>query len=230
MSEGLPESRVSELYKRSVGATGAKDLKTDPRRTVRKQQNGSGDVKRIALALGLTMFSLALVPSAQAKEAITRLKVCGASQCRTIADLRTLEILMMEIGDESVAPPARAPFYTMRPAKAREWPSTWPHYVYVPSSNTVWVTMDNGERYWDRLAFGDSLLRKATRDLKPNPAPKQWSAARIASMRLEGESNGGSPFRWFAGAGLALIVVSFVAQRARRLRRHQPPATAQGHQ
>jgi len=185
---------------------------------------------RGAVALGLIMFGLTLAPGAQAKEAITRLQICGASHCATITGARTLEVLMTEIGDESITPPARAPFYTMRPAKTREWPSTWPHYVYVPSSNTVWVTMDNGERYWDRLAFGDSLLRKATRDLKPNPAPKQWSAARVASMRLEGESNRGSPWRWFAGAGLALIVVSLVAQRARRLRRHQPAATAQGRQ
>jgi hypothetical protein len=183
---------------------------------------------RVAVGLGLIVFGLTLAPGAQAKEAITGLQICGASQCATITDTRTLEVLMTEIGDESIAPPARAPFYTMRPAKSREWPSTWPHYVYVPSSNTVWVTMDNGERYWDRLAFGDSLLRKATRDLKPNPAPKQWSAARVASMQVEGESNRGSPWRWFAAAGLALIIVSLVAQRARRLRRHRPPATAPG--
>jgi hypothetical protein len=183
-------------------------------------------MKRIALALGLTMLGVALVPSAQAKEAITRLKVCGASQCRTIANLRTLEILMTEIGDESVAPPARGPFYTMRPEKTREWPSTWPHYVYVPSSNSVRVTMGNGDRYWDRVGLSADLLRRVTRNLDPNRTPKAWSTTEVP-LRVSGEPHRVPRWTWFAGAGLAVIVVSLIAQRARQLR-HEPPVTAPG--
>jgi hypothetical protein len=113
------------------------------------------------------VFGPALAPSAQAKDVITRLEVCGTSQCRTIADLTTLEIFMTEIGDESVAAPARAPFYTMRPEKTRDWLSTWPRYVYVPSSSSVRVTMGNGDRYWDRVGLSADLLERATRDLNP---------------------------------------------------------------
>jgi hypothetical protein len=185
---------------------------------------------RRALALGLIAFGLTLVPSAQAKEAITRLRICGASQCTTIAGLTKLEILMTDIGDESVAPPHRAPFYTMRPEKTREWPATWPHYVYVPSSNAVQVTMGNGDRYWDSIAFELSapLLREATRDLKPNPTPEAWSTAR-AAFQVEGKPDRISWWKWLAGGALAVIVVLLAVQRTRRLR-HEPRAPAPDHQ
>lgn len=176
-------------------------------------------MKRIALALLLTMFGLPLVPSAQAKEAITRLKVCGASHCTTIADLTTLEILMTEIGDESVAPPARARFYSMRPEKTGEWRTTWPHYLYVPSSNAVRVTMGNGDRYWDRVG---PLLKKVTRDLKPNPTPEAWSAADVAALPATGEAERVSLWTWFTAGGLVVIVVALIVHRARRWRYEHP--------
>jgi hypothetical protein len=88
---------------------------------------------RKVLVLGLVMLGLTLVPSVQAKEEITRLQICGVSQCTRIADPAALGALLTDIGDGSSAPPPRAPFYTMRPEKTREWPATWPHYVYVPA-------------------------------------------------------------------------------------------------
>jgi hypothetical protein len=177
-------------------------------------------MSRGTLALGLIILGLVLPPLARAKEAITRLKICGASRCTTITDLRVLGAVMTDVGDSSMAPPDRAPFYAMRPEKTREWPSTWPHYVYVPSSDAVRVSTGYGDRYWDPLDLdlAAPMLKKATRDLKPNPIPEAWSAVEAAPSRAPGESNRAPPWSWFAGGGLALIAASLVAQHARRRR------------
>jgi hypothetical protein len=189
---------------------------------------------RKALAVTLVMLGLTLVPSVQAKEEITRLQICGASQCTTIADAAALRALLTDIGDGSSAPPPHAPFYAMRPEKTREWPATWPHYVYVPASkksrqpgilNAVRVTMGNGERYWDYVTFSVPILQRATRDLKPNPTPNAWSAADVVRPPTTGEHNRG--WEWLLVGGLAVIIVSLIAQRARRLR-HEPPVSAPG--
>ena len=178
-------------------------------------------VTRGVAALGLIILGLTLASGAQAKEAITRLQICGASHCTTITDPNVLGAVMTDIGDSSMAPPDRAPFYTMHPEKTRKWPSTWPHYVYVPSSDSVRVTTGYGDRYWDplELDLAAPLLKKATRELKPNPTPEAWSAVGVAAFRVGGETNGVPPWSWFAGAGLALIAASVVARRARRSRR-----------
>jgi hypothetical protein len=182
---------------------------------------------RRVLALALIMFGLTLVSSAQAKDAITRLRICGASRCTTIANVKVLEIVMTDIGDESATPAARVPFYTMRPEKTPEWPTTWPHYLYVPSSNAVWVMMGNGERYWDRLSFdlAAPLLGKAAQHLKANPAPQTWRAV-ATSFRPEGADRSW-PWKWFATGALASIVLWLVARRARYWKRHGSVAPGQ---
>ena len=191
---------------------------------------------RKVLVLGLVILGLTFIPSVQAKEEITRLQICGASRCTTIADPAALGVLLTDIGDGSSAPSPRAPFYTMRPEKTREWPATWPHYVYVPASkmsqqhgilDAVRVTMGNAERYWDYVTLSVPILQRATRDLKPNPTPNDWSAADVVQAPATGDPNRGSPWKWLLAGGLGVIVLSLIAQRARRLR-HESPTAAPG--
>jgi hypothetical protein len=191
---------------------------------------------RKVLVFGLVVIGLMLVPSVQAKEEITRLQICGVSQCTTIADPAALGALLTDIGDGSAAAPPRAPFYTMRPEKTRQWPATWPHYVFVPASemsqhrgilDAVSVTDRNGERYWDYVTFSVPILQRATEDLKPNPAPNDWSAAAVWPPTTGDPDSGGSPWKWLLAGGLGVIVLSLIAQRARRLR-HESPAAAPG--
>jgi hypothetical protein len=191
---------------------------------------------RKVLVLGLVVVALTLVPSVQAKQEITRLQICGVSRCTTIAGPAALRALLTDIGDGASAAPPRAPFYSMRPEKAREWPATWPHYVYVPASamsqqhgilNAVRVTDRNGEHYWDEVTFSVPILQRATQDLKPNPTPNDWNAAASVWPPTTGDPNSGSPWKWLLAGGLGVIVVWLIAQRARRLR-HESPAAAPG--
>jgi hypothetical protein len=182
-------------------------------------------------------MGLTLVSSVQAKEEINRLQVCGVSQCTTIADPAALRALLTDIGDGSATVPPRAPFYTMRPEKTRQWPAIWPHYVFVPASemsqhrgilDAVRVTDRNGERYWDYVSFSVPILQKATEDLKPNPAPTDWSAAAAVWPPTTGDpDSGGSLWEWLLAGGLGVIVLSLIAQHARRLR-HESPGAAPG--
>jgi hypothetical protein len=127
-------------------------------------------VPMLVLATGL-----ALPASGPAKERITRLRVCGPSACRVLTSPRAISAFLSAITNAAPGRPAPAPaaYFTLRPERTQEWPTTWPRYLYLPAARMVRVQIDRTPE-WRWLGRRDPLVRKLTRGLAPYPAPKQW--------------------------------------------------------
>jgi hypothetical protein len=126
-------------------------------------------VPMLVLATGLT-----LTASGPAKEGITRLRVCGASACRVLTSPSAISTFLSAITNAAPGRPAPAPaaYFTLRPERTKDWPVTWPRYLYLPAARMVRVQIDSTPE-WRWLGRRDALVRKLTRALEPYPAPKQ---------------------------------------------------------
>lgn len=93
-----------------------------------------------ALFLGLA--------TATAKDAITRLRLCGASGCVTVRDMTALQILMTYIVPSTPQPPTPARYFTFAPVPTRQWPISYPRYVYVPTAKLVRIRYPPSPATW----------------------------------------------------------------------------------
>jgi hypothetical protein len=116
-------------------------------------------------------IALVLPLSASAKEEITDLRVCGASECRIVTDATAVRLFMLAIINRAQgrhAPPPTSPYYTIRPERTKQWPWTWPRYVYVPSTRMVRLQRDNrAAAEWGWLGRRDPAARRLIRGLNP---------------------------------------------------------------
>jgi hypothetical protein len=142
-------------------ALGCRDLRLGNGRSYR----GDVSVRRSALLLLVT--ALALPTAAQAKGNLTRLPVCGASGCKTVADVTTIEVLL-SFGAEPRAAPPSSSFYTLVPHWPDQWPPTWPRYVYVPSAEAVGMAWANGRLAWFQVDSAIQGFHDVTCGLKPS--------------------------------------------------------------
>jgi hypothetical protein len=140
--------------------------------------------KRILIAALLTPPLLLIgLGSATAKEAITRLRLCGASDCVTVQDMTTLQILMTYIGASPAKPPspAAAPYFTFAPRPTRQWPSSYPRYVYVPSAKLVRIHYPPSASRWSSVGDAAPLLHRLTAGIRAYPPPSGWHAVTVTA-------------------------------------------------
>jgi hypothetical protein len=99
----------------------------------------------VLLAAVVLLFGLG---DAAAKDSISRLRLCGASGCVTVRDMTTLQILMTYIVPSTAQAPVHAPYFTFAPMPTRQWPITYPRYVYVPSAKLVRIRYPPSVATW----------------------------------------------------------------------------------
>jgi hypothetical protein len=118
-----------------------------------------------------------LPTSAQAKDGVERLKVCGSSGCKTISDPQQLAPLiagLVGLQPRKAPPPAR--FFTLTPERTAGWQATWPRFVYVPEAKLVRQASGRGDVDWWPLTWTDDAYERATRGMTPLPVPVSWTA------------------------------------------------------
>jgi len=72
------------------------------------------------------------------------------------------------------AAPAPGAYFTLRPEPTKEWPESWPRYLYVPAARMIRVQVDRIPE-WRWLGRRDPLVRRITRGLRPYRKPERWS-------------------------------------------------------
>jgi hypothetical protein len=134
--------------------------------------------KAVVIALSFATLLLA-VGHAGAKDAIDRLRLCGASGCVTVRDMTTLQILMTYIGAADAARPSPAPYFTFAAVRTAEWPTSYPRYLYVPSRATVRITYPAGVTRWATVGDGAQVLRRLTTGIRPYASPRTWRSVAV---------------------------------------------------
>jgi hypothetical protein len=138
-----------------------------------------GVVRRITIAAALTVFALATPLVAEAKGP-TLARVCGADRCASIRGPAVRAFLDWGgvAGFEQLPAPRTVPFYRLT-LYDRGRPS-W-RLLYAPSARRVRITQlsvypfDTVAPYWRAVPpAGTSAFSRATRGLKPFPAPRSW--------------------------------------------------------
>jgi len=143
---------------------------------------------------------------------VERLRVCGASGCRTISDPLLLQPMIAGIGPEADRVPSTGPFFTLI-ADAAGWPKTWPRYLYVPEADLVRQANgpEPGSTTWYSLIWTEGAYERATRGLTPFPRPVSWNALKtpaqedIRADRLPFAIGGAVAFVLVGTAGIGLI-------------------------
>jgi hypothetical protein len=167
------------------------------------------------------LAAAALFPgSAEAKEGIERLTVCGASGCRSFNDSRVIGPLIAGLlGTEAQPAPPTEGFFTLVPRATAGWPYTWPRYVYAPEAQLVRQAHRRGHAEWYPLVWASDGYAWATQGLTPFPAPVSWSKLRTpARQQVEAD-----PLPRAIGTAVALVVLSGVGLGALRRRRRASP-------
>src|SRR5919197_3092503 len=105
-------------------------------------------MRRVIMPVFVLALVLALPARGPAKEGIARLRVCGSSACRVLASPREIGAFLSAITSASRPRPAPAPaaFFTLRPQRTKEWPTTWPRYVYLPAARMIRVQIDRDRK------------------------------------------------------------------------------------
>jgi hypothetical protein len=126
--------------------------------------------------------------AASVTDAITRLRLCGASGCVTVRDITTLQILMTYIGASTAQPPSPAPSFTFAPIPRRDRPSSYPRYVYVPSATLVGIRYPPTPATWATVGDAAPVLQQLTAGMRAYAAPNAWRAVAVTpqatSMKL----------------------------------------------
>ncbi len=136
--------------------------------------------KRILIAVLLApVLLLTGLGAATAKDTITRLRLCGASGCVTARDMTTLQILMTYIGASTAQPPSPAPYFTFAPIPTRQWPSSYPRYVYVPSATLVRIRYPPNLARWATVGDAAPVLQQLTAGMPAYATPPAWRAVAI---------------------------------------------------
>jgi hypothetical protein len=118
---------------------------------------------------------------ASAKDAIDKLRLCGASGCIVVRNMTRLQILMTYITPGTSRQPALAAYFTFAPVPTRSWPSSYPRYVYVPSVKVVRINYPPGTTTWGKVGEAAPVLRRLTRGLRPYLPPRSWSAVNVTA-------------------------------------------------
>jgi hypothetical protein len=136
--------------------------------------------KRILIGVLLApMLLLTGLGAASAKDAITRLRLCGASGCVTVRDMTTLQILMTYIGAATAQPPSPAPYFTFAPIPTREWPSSYPRYVYMPTATLVRIRYPPSPAAWATVGEAAPVLQQLTAGMRAYATPSAWRAVAV---------------------------------------------------
>jgi hypothetical protein len=142
-------------------------------------------VKRILIGVLLApMLLLAGLGGASAKDAITRLRLCGASGCVTVRDMTTLQILMTYIGAATAQSPSPAPYFTFAPIPTRQWPTSYPRYVYVPRATLVRVRYPPSPATWATVGEAAPVLQQLTAGMRAYAAPSAWHAVAVTPQAI----------------------------------------------
>lgn len=167
-------------------------------------------------AVPLLLIVTAVLPtSAQAKDGIERLKVCGSSGCRTISDPQQLAPLiagLVGLQPQKAPPPAR--FFTLTPERSADWQATWPRFVYVPEAKLVRQASGRGEVDWWPLTWTDGAYERATRGMTPFPVPVSWTALHTPAPDAASEPQ----LRLAPIVAAALVVLASIGALLIRLR------------
>jgi hypothetical protein len=138
----------------------------------------------------LVIVTAVLPASAQAKDGIERLKVCGSSGCRTISGQQELAPLIAGLlGLEPRQAPRPAQFFTLTPERTAGWRDTWPRYVYVPEAKLVRQASGRGDVDWWPLTWTEGAHERATRGMTPFPKPVSWAALHTPAPSAAAESD-----------------------------------------
>jgi hypothetical protein len=138
--------------------------------------------KRIPIGvLMAAVVVLAGLGAATAKDAITRLRLCGASGCVTVRDVTTLQILMTYIVPSTAQPPAPAPYFTFAPVRTRQWPISYPRYVYVPTAKLARIRYPPSPAIWGTVGEAAQVLEHLTTGMRPYTAPGAWRTVAVTS-------------------------------------------------
>jgi hypothetical protein len=138
--------------------------------------------KRILIAALLTpVLFLTGLGAATAKDAITRLRLCGVAGCVTVRDMTTLQILMTYIGSSTAKPPSPAPYFTFAAIPTRQWPSSYPRYVYVPSEKVVRIHYPPSPSRWSTVGEAAPLLKQLTAHMRAYATPSAWHAIAVTA-------------------------------------------------
>jgi hypothetical protein len=139
-------------------------------------------VRRIVIGVFLApVLLLTGFGSATAKDAITRLRLCGASGCVTVRDITTLQILMTYIVPSRAQPPSLAPYYTFAPIPTRQWPSSYPRYLYVPSAQLVRIRYPPSPATWGTVGDAAPLLQHLTAGIRAYATPSTWQSVAVSA-------------------------------------------------
>jgi len=175
---------------------------------------------RRVLAL-VAVVAVSMPAAAQAKGGdIVRLKVCGASGCRTISDPYELGPLIGGLaGHEPRKAPPPSAFFTLRPDRIAGWPPGWPRYVYVPAAQLVRQDGPRLDPDWWPLIWTDGAYERATRGMTPFPKPVSWARLHTPAPDAKpatGRSRG--PLAAAIGAAVLVAVCASILRRRRRVR------------
>lgn len=135
------------------------------------------------IVIGVLLAPMVLVTgfgAATAKDALTRLRLCGASRCVTVRDMTTLQILMTYIVPSTAQPPSPAPYYTFAPTPTRQWPSSYPRYVYVPAAQLVRIRYPPSPATWGTVGEAAPLLQHLTAGRRPHATPSSWRSVAVS--------------------------------------------------
>jgi hypothetical protein len=119
------------------------------------------------LLVGLVLI---LAGAASAKNEITRLRVCGPARCKVVTDPSARHAFINAITNaaQGRSAPVGGAYFTIRAERTKEWPVTWPRYVYVPRARMIRLQIDRRDRpEWRWLGRRDAVLRKITSGLTP---------------------------------------------------------------
>ena len=117
--------------------------------------------------------------AATAKDEITRLRLCSASGCVIVRDMTTLRILMTYIAPSTAHPPARAHYFTFAPVPTREWPTSYPRYVYVPTAKLVRISYPPSPATWGTVGEAAQVLEHLTARMRAYAAPIAWRTVAV---------------------------------------------------
>src|SRR5439155_12850545 len=137
----LPAGRPARAAKRPPARTRTRDRRPPQRRPAvlvlaMEHASRARAMRVVALSLLALALVLALPARGSAKEGITRLRVCGSLSCRVLTSPRAISAFLSAITNAAPgrAAPTPAAYFTLRPERTKEWPTTWPRYLYLPSA------------------------------------------------------------------------------------------------
>jgi hypothetical protein len=182
----------------------------------------------------LALASALLIAPAAGAKGISKMEVCGKSQCATLPGHGDdLEALLA--GGTTAGPPeGPAPWYvvhtTVRPSRGEDFEPFSFREAYVPSAGLLRVRAEGGGYEWRTVGTDyEAAMRKATAGLAPRPAarlrglePVQAKVDEVVAPPAAEQAGGAGLPWWIAVAAAAAGLIAALALYGRRRGRTVP--------